>query len=100
MISRHWKGIVKRGLADEYVNHLKSHTLPELAAIPGFISVSILEREVAGGTEFQVITRWASLDSIRAFAGEDVEIAVVPDVAARMMTSYESRVVHYDVVTV
>jgi len=100
MISRHWKGIVKPGLADQYVEHLKTHTLPELAAIPGFISVSILRRDVAGGTEFQVVTRWASLDAIRAFAGDDIEAAVVPDVAARMMTSYEPRVVHYDVVTV
>jgi heme-degrading monooxygenase HmoA len=100
MISRHWKGIVRPGLADEYLNHLKAHTLPELAGLPGFISVSILKRAIAGGTEFQVVTRWASLDSIRGFAGDDIEAAVVPDVAARMMMSYDSRVVHYDVVTV
>lgn len=100
MISRHWKGLVKPGLADEYVDHLKTHTLPELAAISGFISASILKREVAGGTEFQVVTRWAALDSIRAFAGDDLEAAVVPDAAARMMTSYDPRVVHYEVVTV
>src|SRR4051812_28443950 len=73
MISRHWKGIVKPRLAERYLEHLKTHTIPELAAIPGFISVSILKREVAGGTEFQVVTRWASLDSIRGFAGEDIE---------------------------
>ena len=98
MISRHWKGTTKPGCADRYVEHLKTRTLPELAALPGFVSASILKREIAGGTEFQVVTLWESIESIRRFAGEDVEAAVVPPEAARMMVSYDRRVVHYDVV--
>jgi heme-degrading monooxygenase HmoA len=98
MISRHWKGITKPGLDERYIDHLKTHTLPELTAIPGFVSASILRRDVDDGTEFQVITRWKSIDAIRAFAGEDVEMAVVPEAAARLMTSFDRRVVHYEVV--
>src|SRR5690349_15065836 len=99
MVSRHWKGITKPGLAEAYVEHLKVHTRPELTAIPGFISMSILRRDVPDGTEFQVVTCWTSVDAIRAFAGEDVEAAVVPEAAVRLMTAYDRRVVHYDVVS-
>ena len=98
MISRLWKGITKPGLAAHYFEHLKTRTVPELTATPGFMSVSILKRDVAEGTEFLVVTRWASLESIRTFAGEDIEAAVVPEEAARLMAAYDRRVVHYDVV--
>ncbi len=98
MISRHWKGITRPGVAEQYVEHLKTQTIPELTRIPGFVSISILKREVADGTEFLVVTRWASLESIRAFAGDDIEAAVVPEAARRLMVSYDRHVVHYDVV--
>jgi heme-degrading monooxygenase HmoA len=98
MISRHWKGVVKPGLAAQYIEHLQTQTFPALAEIAGFISASILRRNVADGTEFEVVTLWESLESIRAFAGDDIEAAVVPDTAARMMTSFERRVLHYEVV--
>src|SRR5215831_1112139 len=100
MISRHWTGTTKPGYADRYIEHLKTDTLPGLAAIPGFVSVSILRREVTDGTEFQVVTLWTSLDSIREFAGADPEVAIVPPVAQAMMTRFDRRVRHYEVVNV
>ena len=98
MISRHWKGVAKAGRADAYVQHLKADTFPRLAAVPGFIRASILRREVEGGTEFQIVTVWESLDAIKSFAGEDTEVAVVPLVAQAMMVEFESRALHYEVV--
>jgi len=97
MVSRHWKGIAKPGKADEYVHHLETDTFPELAAIPGFIRASILQRAVEAGTEFQIVTVWKSLDAVKAFAGANAEVAVVPPVVQRLMVSYDSTVVHYDV---
>ena len=78
MISRHWKGIAKRELADAYIAHLKSDTFPKLASLEGFVRASILRREVPSGTEFQIVTVWSSLQAIHAFAGADIETAVVP----------------------
>jgi heme-degrading monooxygenase HmoA len=97
MISRHWKGITKPGLADRYIAHLTRETFPGLAAIPGYRSASILSREVREGTEFQVVTLWDSMDAVRAFAGETADVAVVPAVVQEMMADYDRRVVHYDV---
>ena len=97
MISRHWKGLAKREEADRYVAHLKSDTFPQLARLRGFVRASILRREVAEGTEFQVVTVWESLQSIQAFAGVDAEAAVVPPVAQAMMIRFASRATHYDI---
>jgi heme-degrading monooxygenase HmoA len=97
MISRHWKGVAKPGQADAYVRHLKNDTFPKLAAIPGFVQASILRREVATGTEFQIVTIWESLSAIVAFAGEEPEIAVVPESVRAMMSTCDERVVHYEI---
>jgi heme-degrading monooxygenase HmoA len=98
MISRHWTGICKRDRADAYIHHLKSETLPLLTTIEGFVGASILKRHVEGGTEFEVVTVWESLEAIRSFAGEDIEAAVVPHVAQAMMVEFDARARHYEVV--
>jgi len=97
MISRHWKGIAKREFADRYVDHLKADTLPQLAALAGFIRAAILRRETPEGTEFQVVTLWESLNAIEAFAGREREVAVVPAVVQAMMIRYDDHVAHYEV---
>ena len=98
MISRHWKGLVRPGRADEYVRHLESETIPQLKRLAEFVGVSILRREVEGGTEFQIVTRWVSLEAITAFAGANVNVAVVPQSVRDLMVTYDAEVVHYEVV--
>jgi hypothetical protein len=102
MISRHWKGVARTERAEEYIEHLRTDTLPALAKIPGFVRASILTRDVDAGIEFQVVTMWASLDSIRTFAGTDVDVetAVVPPLVREMMVSYDVKTLHYTVVGV
>jgi heme-degrading monooxygenase HmoA len=97
MISRHWKGIARPGYAEAYVQHLRHDTFPDLARIPGFVRASILRRNVETGTEFQIVTVWESLTAIKAFAGEDPEIAVVPASVREMLSTYDQRVVHYEI---
>ena len=98
MISRQWRGIARPEHADEYIEHLRRDTFPQLVRIAGFVDASILQRRVERGVEFLVVTRWRSLDAIRKFAGADVETAVVPENVRRMMLDYDRRVAHYDVV--
>ncbi|MEW6350522.1 MAG: antibiotic biosynthesis monooxygenase [Thermodesulfobacteriota bacterium] len=98
MIARHWRGIAKPGEAGRYIGHLKTDTFPKLAAIHGFISASILTRELEHGTEFLVITRWDSMDAIEQFAGPSAEEAVVPASVQSMMVEFDQRVIHYEVV--
>jgi heme-degrading monooxygenase HmoA len=48
--------------------------------------------------EFLVLTRWASMDAIRAFAGDDVGKAVVEPEAVQALLSFDRTVQHYEVV--
>jgi hypothetical protein len=59
-----------------------------------------LRRELAAGTEFQVVTLWDSLSSIEAFAGVDVDAAVVPPEVQAMMVNYDRSVAHYEIINV
>jgi len=97
-VVRQWKGVVKSGLANEYLRHLHKETLPSLGRLDGFSGASIMRRDVDDGTEFQVVTLWRSLDAIMAFAGEDVTRAVVPPAAQALMVRYDERAVHYTLV--
>ena len=85
MIARHWRGLVKRDRAAAYVEHLQSETLPQLVQLAGFHDAKVLRRDLPEGVEFLVVTIWDSLGSIRAFAGNDIESAVVPPKARDMM---------------
>jgi heme-degrading monooxygenase HmoA len=97
MICRHWNAVARPGQAETYVSHLRREIWPMLGAIPGFVRATVLRREVADGTEFRVVTEWESLDAIRAFAGADAEVAVVPEVVQAMMVRFDRRVAHYQV---
>ncbi len=98
VVLRQWRGVVKPGLADQYLRHLRAETLPSLARLHGFIDAAILRREVDDGTEFQVTTVWRSLHDIEAFAGADVTAAVVPPAAQALMVRFDDRAAHYEVV--
>jgi heme-degrading monooxygenase HmoA len=98
MISRHWRGLAKREHSDAYVEHLLIETFPSIEKLKGFKGASILQRELPTGIEFLVITMWESLDSIREFAGPNVETAVVPQKVRDMMIEYDPIVRHYDVI--
>jgi heme-degrading monooxygenase HmoA len=99
MISRHWRGLAKSRHADEYVEHLRTETFPQLSKIPGFVHASILRRKVQQGVEFLIVTTWESIGAIEQFSGRDSEAAVVPEKVQAMMIEYDRRVRHYEVVT-
>jgi heme-degrading monooxygenase HmoA len=78
MIGRFWQGTCAPADADAYVDHLRRATLPALREIAGYEGGYVLRREASGGVDFLVLTLWASLDAVRAFAGDDYGLAVVP----------------------
>lgn len=91
MIARHWTGIVKSGLEDRYVDHPRRETFPGLASLPGFVRACVLRRDVARGTEVRVVTLWQSLSAIKAFSGDEPEVAVVPAAVQAMMVDYDRQ---------
>jgi len=98
MIARHWRGVAKADRATDYIDHLRAETFPALEKLPGFVSASILRRAVPEGVEFLIVTEWQSLDAIRAFAGDDIETAVVPQAVQGMMIEFDRVARHFHVV--
>lgn len=96
MIWRHWRGLALPAFERTYVEYLRANTLPHLESLAGFCGASVIKRALPEGIEFIVITRWASKAHIEAFAGQDAEVAVVPDEVRRMMREFDSRARHYE----
>lgn len=98
LIVRTWGGVTTTGNAGAYLEHLRSETMPHLRSIEGFVGIEVLRRELGNDeVRFVVQTRWASMDAIRAFAGEAVDVAVVPPAAQRLLRRYDDGVGHYTV---
>ncbi|HYB94873.1 MAG TPA: antibiotic biosynthesis monooxygenase [Vicinamibacterales bacterium] len=90
--------MAKADRATDYIDHLRAETFPALEKLPGFVSASILRRAVPEGVEFLIVTEWQSLDAIRAFAGDDIETAVVPQAVQGMMIEFDRVARHFHVV--
>ena len=97
MISRQWSALCRKENAKEYVEHLLSETFQKLKTIKGFRKASVLTREEKEGVQFLIITEWHSIEDIKAFAGEDVEQAVVPETVKQMMIRYDTIARHYEI---
>ena len=64
----------------------------------GNISVHVLERREGDITHFITLTFWESLEAIKGFAGEDVEVAKYYPEDKDFLLEFEPKVVHYEVV--
>jgi heme-degrading monooxygenase HmoA len=97
MIERHWKGIARIDQSDNYIKHLITETFPKLSGMKGFVKASILKRQVDEGVEFLIVTAWESIEAVRQFAGDQVDVANVPAEARAMMVKFDAFARHYAV---
>ena len=95
MIARVWSARATSANAAAYLQHFSEAVLPVVRAIGGYSGATVLESEDDGVVEIVVITRWTSLDAVRAFAGEPIDRAVVNDEARAVLQSFDERVRHY-----
>ncbi len=100
MISRIWHGWTTRENADGYEKLLRAEIFSGIAkrSIQGYRGIHLLRRDVDDGVEFVTIMWFDSLDAVRAFAGNDYEVAVVPPKARRLLSRFDARSAHYHVV--
>jgi heme-degrading monooxygenase HmoA len=97
MIARAWRGSATVEGAERYAVHFRDSVLPSLRALDGFRVGYLMRREVDGVVEIRVLTVWASLEAVRAFAGDDLTTAVVEPAARAALTSYDTTVDIYEV---
>ena len=75
MIARTWKGRVPAAKADAYYEYLLRTGLADYRATPGNRGVLVERRLTADVAHFELTTLWDSIESIKAFAGEQYERA-------------------------
>jgi heme-degrading monooxygenase HmoA len=70
---------------------------PSIHEVDGFVGADLL-RSDGEEVAFITITRFESLDAVRRFAGEDYETAVIEPEARALLSRFDERSQHYEIV--
>jgi heme-degrading monooxygenase HmoA len=97
MIARLWHGWTSRENAEAYEALLRGEILPGIHRVAGYRGAHLLRRDREDEVEFVTLTLFDSLDAVRAFAGEDFEMAVVSQEARKLLARFDQRSMHYEV---
>jgi heme-degrading monooxygenase HmoA len=97
MIIREWRCRARQSEAAKYPEYFRSEVIPELRSVQGFAGGFLTQRQSGEYVEYLVLTRWKSMDAIRAFAGAVPENAVIDPRAMATVVAYDDKVRHYDV---
>ena len=98
MIVRIWHGRTPRGVADEYAAFLARRAIPDYRAVPGNLEAGVYRRDEGDVTHFLTVSRWASEDAVRAFAGEELLKARYYPEDTGYLLEFEPEVQHFTVV--
>lgn len=75
-ILREWRGVIRRSQRDQYVEHIGAMALSDYRSTPGNLGAAIAVRDLDElRSEVITLSWWHTLENIRAFAGDDIELA-------------------------
>ena len=99
MICRLWCGWTTPENADAYERVVRGEVIPGIEArkIPGFRHIDLMKRNCGDEVEFQTLMWFDSLDSITAFMGEDYSVSHVPPTARAVLSRFDERAAHFEV---
>jgi heme-degrading monooxygenase HmoA len=99
MITRIWSGTVRTPDADRYADYIRGTGFAEYGQTPGNRGAWLLRRDDpdAATTEFITLSLWDGVDAIRAFAGDDIEAAVLYPEDGRYLLDGGADIRHYEV---
>lgn len=92
-----WRGWAPAASADDYQHHYESDVAEHLRNVAGFRGAQLLRHRVGDEVMFTSVVCFASMQDVRAFAGEDPEQAVVEEAARRALTRWDERVTHHEI---
>jgi heme-degrading monooxygenase HmoA len=97
---RTWSATASSAGAGEYSRYFAGTLLPQLRELPGFAGAYLLVRDLDrdGTAELTAHTFWNSREAIRAFAGDDITIAIVEPEAQAMLLDFDRTATHRTVV--
>lgn len=99
MICRLWRGWTTLTNASAYEAIVRGKVIPGIEArqIPGFRQIDLMRRDLGDEVEFQTLMWFENLDAIRAFVGEDYTVSHVPAAARAVLSRFDDRAAHFEV---
>lgn len=98
-IGRIWRGWTSPENASAYQTLLLQEILPGIAnrGIEGYRGAHLMRKGGDREVEFVTILWFDSMAAVKAFAGQDHEAAYVPAAARELLSRFDQRSSHYDV---
>jgi antibiotic biosynthesis monooxygenase (ABM) superfamily enzyme len=96
LITRLWRGWTALEDAQAYADFLLGSLFPSMREIDGFVDADVLRRREGDEVTFVTLTRFDSLEAIRAFAGDDYEVPVLEPEALALLSRYDERATHFE----
>jgi heme-degrading monooxygenase HmoA len=98
-ILRKWTGVIRTADEQVYVDYIKATGLEDYESTPGNLGFQMVLRARGDGTsEVTTLSWWTSLDAIKAFAGDDPEVARYYPEDDRFLVERPKNVDHYRIV--
>jgi len=98
MILRMWRGVVHTDKAEEYADIVERTGMSEYRRTQGNLAAQLVTRDLGdGSTEIRTLSWWEDLDTIRAFAGDDIEVAKYYPEDDDYLIDRETTVAHFQV---
>jgi hypothetical protein len=98
VIARVWRGTTLAEDGDAYAGYLEETGMKGARTIPGARGTLVLRRERAGYAEFETILLFDSLSAVKAFAGDELDVAVFFPEDDRYLIERDLTTSHYDVI--
>jgi hypothetical protein len=94
MITRIWHGRTKTTDADVYRDYVIATGMKEYINTPGNLGAQIWQRQHGDITDIWTISWWENFESIKLFAGEELEKAHYYEEDKRWLLEFEPTVMH------
>lgn len=97
-VCRIWRGWTTPENADAYESIVRDEVMPSIVArnLAGFQSYDLMRRPLGDEVEFTTIMWFDDVDAVRAFVGEDYEVAHVPPKPRTVLKRWDERSAHYE----
>lgn len=99
MIAREWKAKCPKEHEEGFISYLYETGIKDTSSTKGFLGAQIFNRDtdLANEVEVTLITYWKALECIKAFAGENINVAKLYPEDETYKLKPDDFVIHYKV---